>query len=679
MCGVAGIAYANGRQIERNILENMTGALKHRGPDDEGIHIIQNPPSPQAQAERKSLPRRQTGVILNPKSEIQNPKSEIPASPAGRQNSNVQVGLGHRRLSIIDLTDSGHQPMTNEDETIWITYNGEIYNFKELRRVLARQGHVFRSDSDTEVIVHGYEEYGESIFNKLNGMFAFGLWDNRRQVLFLVRDRYGQKPLYYWHSLTGIVFASELKSLIKHPGLKKEIDIYNLSRYLSYEYVPAPHSIFKDVKKLLPGHYLRWKGGDICITPYWQIHFNGTETTQSLSIPEIEHQLIDLLKRSVERRLMSDVPLGVFLSGGIDSSCIVALMAELIPPDQIKTFSIGFEEESFDESSYARAIAQRFGTDHYEQILTPEKMIDILPEVCNFMDEPFADASILPTYLLSKFTREAVTVALGGDGGDELFAGYDPFQAHKAAKYYEKIPGIIQNIFANQIVQRMPVSTKNMSIDFKLKQFLKGIPYKPAIRNQVWLGSFSKEEQESIFTGDINHILNDFDPYADIPKAYNGTTFRDPLDEIIYCYSHFYLADDILTKTDRASMAASLEARSPFLDVEFAEFANCIPSKLKLKGLTRKYILKKSLENKLPKEILYRKKKGFGIPLTKWLRSELKQNLLEVFSPSKLKQEGLFNVGAIQTMLDDHFSGKRDNRKPIWTLFMFEMWKERFA
>lgn len=635
MCGITGIAYNNGQQIERDILDNMTGTMMHRGPDDEGMHII--------------------------------------------RNSNVQIGLGHRRLSIIDLTDSGHQPMTNEDDTIWITYNGEIYNFKELKSDLVRQGHIFRSDSDTEVIVHGYEEYGESVFNKLNGMFAFGLWDNRKNSLYLVRDRYGQKPLYYWHSSKSIAFASELKSLIKHPGVSKEIDIYSLSRYLSYEYVPAPHSIFEDVNKLLPGHFLKWTDGETRITPYWQINFNGTDAVQSLSVPEIEYQLINLLKQSIRKRLISDVPLGVFLSGGIDSSAIVSLMSELIPPDQIKTFSIGFEEKSFDESSYARTVSEFFGTDHHEQILTPEKMIDILPEVWSFMDEPFADASILPTYLLSKFTREHVTVALGGDGGDELLAGYDPFQAHTVARYYEKTPRFMQNIFANQIVQRLPVSTRNMSIDFKLKQFLKGIPYKPAVRNQVWLGSFTKEEQEGVFTGDVNQILNGFDPYDDIHKSYNGTKFRDHLDEIIYCYSHFYLADDILTKIDRASMATSLEARSPFLDVDFAEFVNRIPSKLKLNGLTRKYILKKSLENKLPKKILYRKKKGFGIPLTKWLKKELKQSLLDTLSPSRLNQSGLFNTKTIKTMLDDHFSGRKDNRKPIWTIFMFEMWKERFA
>jgi len=642
MCGIVGIAYTDGRPVEREVLERMTGALVHRGPDDEGIFITRN-------------------------------------SKLETRNSKIQVGFGHRRLSIIDLSKAAHQPMCNEDETTWLTYNGEIYNFRELRSDLVGKGHVFSSGSDTEVIIHGYEEYREEIFSKLNGMFAFGLWDSQKQVLYLVRDRYGQKPLYYWYSPIGIVFASELKSLIRHPALQKEIDIYSLSRYLLYEYVPAPHSIFKGVKKVLPGHFLKWQDAGPHIIPYWQIDFNGTATNRALPIPEIENQLIGLLKLSVERRLVSDVPLGVFLSGGIDSSSIVALMAELIPPEQIKTFSIGFKEKSFDESSYAREVARQFGTDHHEQILTPGKMIDILPEVWDLLDEPFADASIIPTYLLSKFTRQFVTVALGGDGGDELFAGYDPFLAHLFAGYYEKIPEFVHNNIVSQFVQRLPVSTKNMSLDFKLKQFLKGIPYEPPIRNQVWLGSFSKEEQKSIFSSDVDHILNGFDPYRDIQDACQGMEFRDSLDEIIFLYSRFYLSDDILAKVDRASMATSLEVRSPYLDVQFAEFANNLPSRLKLKGLNRKYILKKALEQKLPREILYRKKKGFGIPLSKWFKKELKTTLLDVFSSHRLKREGLFNVDGVHKLLKDHFSGQKDNRKQIWTLLMFQMWKDRFA
>ncbi|MDY7038173.1 MAG: asparagine synthase (glutamine-hydrolyzing) [Thermodesulfobacteriota bacterium] len=476
----------------------------------------------------------------------------------------------------------------------------------------------------------------------------------------------------------GIVFASELKALIKHPGLNREIDIHNLSRYLLYEYVPAPHTIFKGVKKVFPGHFLKWKDGEIDLAPYWQIQFNGDAPIRSLSFHDLERQLIYLLKQSIERRLMSDVPLGVFLSGGVDSSAIVALMSELIPPEHIKTFSIGFEENSFDESTYAEAVARRFKTDHHRQTITSSKLIEILPEVWNFLDEPFADASIIPTYLLSKFTQRFVTVALGGDGGDELFAGYDPFLAHIFAEYYEKIPESIHNKVVKPLVQMIPVSTTNMSIDFKLKQFFKGIPYGYLLRNQVWLGAFSTEEQTDFLSQDIACILNGFDPLVDIRAALQEAATRDRIDEMILLYSRFYLGEGILTKVDRASMATSLEVRSPFLDVKFAEFVNNLPSILKLRRLNRKYILKKSFESRLPKDILYRGKKGFGVPLAEWFKKELKEFLLDILSPSRLNRDGIFNPKAIVNLLNDHFNGEKDNRKQIWTLFMFEMWKENF-
>jgi len=642
VCGISGIAYADGRGVERPVLEEMTSTLRHRGPDDEGICIIRT-------------------------------------SNSNLCTSKVQVGLGHRRLSIIDLSEAGHQPMANEKETIWITYNGEIYNYPDLRKDLINKGHVFSSNTDTEVIIHGYEQYGEDIFKRLNGMFSFGLWDDSIKSLYLVRDRYGQKPLYYYHSGKHILFASELKSLLKHPLIKREIDINNLSRYLAFEYVPAPYSIIKGVNKLLPGHFLKWKDGESRTTPFWKICFNPNDRNGFHHTGELESCLIDLLKKSIKRRLMSDVPLGVFLSGGIDSSAIVALMSELLPPDNIKTFSIGFTEESFDESTYARGIADLFGTKHYEQILTPGKMLEILPEVWDFMDEPFADASIIPTYLLSKFTREHVTVALGGDGGDELFAGYDPFIAHAAARYYEKVPGYVHDHVIVPIVNRLPVSTANISLDFKMKQFLKGIPYERAIRNQVWLGSFTKEEQRKIFSYDFSHNLNGFDPYGDIYNSLQKTNLRDQIDEIIYLYSRFYLADDILVKVDRASMANSLEVRSPFLDVDFAEFSNSLPSFFKIRKLCRKYILKKAIEYKLPRNILKRKKKGFGVPLAKWFKGELKPIIMETFSPNKIREDGIFDIKSVQNLLDDHLKGKKDNRKQIWTLFMFQMWKERYA
>ena len=631
MCGIVGIVNNNGL-IDINILEQMTNALNHRGPDDDGVFIS--------------------------------------------QKNGKAVGLGHRRLSIIDISKSGQQPMSNEDQTVHIVFNGEIYNFKELKKDLIDKGHIFKSNTDTEVIIHGYEEYGDQICKKLNGMFAFGLWDENQQLLILARDRYGQKPLYYFQSKEEILFASELKSLIKYPGFINEINYQSLSLYLLYEYIPAPDSIYKNVKKLSPGNLLVWQNGNIKIKSYWDIKFNNKKI--ALTIPEIEKKILELLKKSIEIRMMSDVPLGVFLSGGIDSSAIVALMSELISGKNIKTFSIGFNEKSFDESFYSREVAKTFGTDHHEQILTPGIMLDILPEIISFLDEPFADASIIPTYLLSKFTRNYVTVALGGDGGDELFAGYDPFIAHVFASYYEKIPKFIHNKIL-KISNNLPVSTNNMSFDFKLKQFLKGIPYRSEIRNQVWLGAFSAKEQYDIFNPDIRQLLIDFNPYESILSSINKKEFRDNIDKIIFLYSKFYLAEDILTKVDRASMAVSLEVRSPFLDVNLAEFVNSIPSKLKLKGICPKFILKKSLKSKLNRDILYRNKKGFGIPLAKWMKNDLKPILLDIFSPSKIKKQGIFNEQAIKNILEKHFQGKQDCRKQIWTLLMFQMWEKKYG
>jgi asparagine synthase (glutamine-hydrolysing) len=632
MCGIAGIICRNGCRLDEGVLSDMTIALRHRGPDDGGTHVIRHP--------------------------------------------DLQIGLGHRRLSIIDLS-AGHQPMTNEDGTLWITYNGEIYNFKEIREELIGQGHTFVSQSDTEVILHGYEQYGAGILKKLNGMFAFGLWDDRKRQLFLARDRYGKKPLYYHCSRTGILFASELKSLLKHPDVNSEIDLKSLSRYLLHEYVPVPYSMIRDVAKMPPGHYGIWTPeSSLSLSPYWQIRFDGEREEPLPDQPDLERQLIELLKKSVERRLVSDVPLGVFLSGGIDSSSIVALMAELMPADRIKTFSIGFEEKSFDESGHARSLARLFGTDHHEKIFTPSMMLETLPEVWAFMDEPFADASVLPTYMLSKFTREFVTVALGGDGGDEIFAGYDPFLAHRIAGLYETIPAWVRDGIIAPLLRALPVSTKNMSFDFRVKQFLKGIPHPQAVRNQVWLGSFDMGEQKKLFTPERFCLLNGHDPYEEIQESCRGMEFRDELDRIIYLYCRYYLGEDILTKVDRASMAASLEVRAPYLDVEFSEYVNRLPSRFKLHGLTRKYLLKKGLERKLPHDILYRKKKGFGIPLAKWLKGELKPILLDVFSPARIRREGLFDGGVIETLLRDHFSGQKDNRKPLWALLMFEMWKE---
>jgi asparagine synthase (glutamine-hydrolysing) len=637
MCGITGIVSINNNPIDETVLRAMTRRLVHRGPNDLGTQVIPGP-----------------------------------------LNSGICVGLGQCRLSIIDLSPLGHQPMTNEDQTVWVNFSGEIYNYKEIRSDLIQKGHQFKSDTDTEVIVHGYEEYKERLFEKLSGMFAFALWDARRGRFVLARDRFGKKPLHYWRYNNGLAFASEIKAFFHHPEFHPQLDLKSLSKYLAYEYVPVPHTIYKDVFKVPPGNYLTYDGATISIKPYWDIDFTEN-SIGNLKQNDIEQTLVELLKKAIEKRLMSDVPLGAFLSGGIDSSTIIALMSELMDPHLIKTFSIGFEDKSFDESYYAYFIAHHFKTDHRRRMFRSSEMVDILPEVWNFLDEPLADASILPTYLLSKYTRESVTVALGGDGGDELFAGYDTFLAQRLARLYSIIPDVVTNSIVSPFVSRLPVSGKSMSFDFCMKQFIKGASKQTSIRNQQWIGSFLPDQQRNLFNPEISDNFRDFDVYEDLRLSLSGRKFRDWVDEMNFIYERFYLGENILTKIDRASMAVALEVRSPFLDLEFSEFVNRLPSRYKLHFFTRKFILKKALKNKLPNKILYRKKKGFGIPLTNWLRYDLRPMLEETFSEDRMKREGLFNFAYIRKLMDDHFEGRMDNRKQLWTLLMFEQWKLRFC
>ncbi len=628
MCGIAGIVTKE--RVNPQDLTAMLAALGHRGPDDRGSEIISGP--------------------------------------------DKMVALGHTRLSIIDLSKAAHQPMANEDNSLWLTFNGEIYNFRALRHDLEKRGHRFKSKTDSEVLLHGYEEYGSGIFKRLNGMFACALWDSLNQTLILGRDRYGQKPLFYWQQEGTFVFASELKALLRHPAIHPDIDPASLSRYLLFEYVPAPHCLIRNVRKLEAGTYLTHRAGEIKIERYWEIgfHNNGDPSiSDAVSAGErLEHEL----EAAVGRHLESDVPLGVFLSGGIDSSAIVAMMSRRLPARQIKTFCIGFKESSFDESAHARKVAGHFGTEHHEQILDAGTMLEILPEIWGFMDEPLADASIIPTYLLSRFTRDHVTVALGGDGGDELFCGYDPFVAHKLAEAYALVPGWLHRGILEPLSRYLPVSDRNMSLDFRLKQTLKGLPYPLPIRNQVWLGAFSLEEQHQLFASDFLHEAQKCDPYAEIMTTDRAGIFRDKYDELIWLYSKYYLAGDILTKVDRASMACSLEVRAPFLDADLTDFINRLPSNLKLKGLRRKYLLKQVMQKHLPPEILKRSKKGFGIPLSAWLKTELQPFMRETLNAGNT--QAIFRPQAVNTLIEDHLNRRRDNRKQLWTLICLEMWRQ---
>jgi len=627
MCGITGIADLSG-PVRPEVLRRMTNTLRHRGPDEESYHI------------------------------------PVPA-PGG-----AAVGFGFRRLAIIDLL-GGRQPMCNENGAIWIVCNGEIYNHADLRLELEAKGHTFRTHSDVEALLHLYEEHGADCLAKVNGMFALAIWDAPNQTLFLARDRLGKKPLYFRHTPAQLIFGSEVKALLAHPDCPRELDARNLSKYLAYEYVPSPHCIFKSIHKLPAGHWLIWKNGQTRLSRYWDLKFsNGADARPE---EEIAGELRERLKESVRLRLISDVPLGVFLSGGIDSSSVVAMMAELMPPARIKTFAIGFEEKSFDESGHARRLAAYFGTDHREQILQSKTLLDILPEVAAFLDEPLADASIIPTYLLSKFTRQHVTVALGGDGGDELFAGYPTFQAHRMAAFY-KMPRLLHERMIQPLAACLPVSSDNFSFDFKVKRFLRGMGRRPAIRDQFWMGSFTPGEQRALLHGPAPEI----DAYDDVVEAERNCGSSNGMERLIYLYCKFYLQDCILTKVDRASMACSLEARAPFLDYTFVEFVNAIPFRFKLKGLTTKYILKKAMHNKLPPEILGRGKKGFGIPVAKWFRNGLRQPLLDLLSESRIRRQGIFNPAEITRLVDEHLRGTKDNRKQLWTLFMFELWAEHY-
>lgn len=615
MCGIAGY-YGEGNNI---ILDKMIDSVSYRGPDDRGVFTEGN------------------------------------------------IGLAHRRLSIVDLSPNGHQPMSNGDGTVWIVFNGEIYNHKTLRSELEKK-YIFKSNSDTEVIIHLYEEIGEEVFSRIQGMFSIALYDKKKKKLYLARDRMGKKPLYWSVSSTGLIFGSELKVLLNHPAFKKDIDMESLNRYFAYEYIPTPHSIFKNTYKLEPGYFLSWDGISIKKTIFWEPTFLPKQNNFDNSLKELDSKLF----QSVKDRLVADVPVGVFLSGGLDSSTIAYYAKRA--GQKVKTFSIGFEEASFDESSYAREVAHHLGTEHYEKILSIDDGIKIVSKIGECLDEPMADSSILPTYLLSQFTREYVTVVLGGDGGDELFCGYDTFLAHRLAWIYEKIPKSIRNKIIEPVVRRLPTSFVNMSLDFKLKKFVLNFGDNKKNRDQRWMGGWSKDERKKLFNQDVYNKVNDERVYGDVDSYLSKVDSKDFFDELTLLYQRMYMMDEVLVKVDRASMMNSLEARAPFLDTRVVDLANHMPVSFKLRGLERKYILKKLMEDKLPKNIVYRKKKGFGVPIGEWFRGDLKPLVLDYLNRESLKKIGIFNVEYVEEVLSQHFDGKKDNKKQIWSLLIFAMW-----
>ncbi len=576
------------------------------------------------------------------------------------------VCLSHARLSIIDLSADANQPMYSRDKKVALVFNGEIYNFQALKEQLLKTGkYQFETTSDTEVLLYLYQEYGREMLKHIHGMFVFALYDFEQKILWLARDRMGKKPLYYCTCMDGtFVFASELKAVMMHPSVKKDINVEALNQYLTFDYVPAPNSIYKGIFKLEPAHYLKYQEGKITEkAAYWSHKF---ELNTRISFEEAKNKLDDLLNKATSDRLMSDVPLGVFLSGGLDSSAI-AYYAQKNSSNKIKTFSIGFEDKSYDEQDYALQVANHLGTEHQVSVLTPAKTVDLIQEIFPLLDEPFADASIIPTYYLSKFTRQKVTVALGGDGSDELMAGYPTFISERFKNAVAGIPKPLLSLL-NRLALLLPASDKNISFDFKVKQFLRGFVSNPNHIHQLWLGSFLPDEKKRLFKTDVWNQLTDKSGLGIIDHHFNTASAVDNFSQILNYYYQTYLPDDILFKVDRASMYNSLEVRAPFLDTRVVEFLNTLPRNFKQRGNELKYILKKNMEGKLPHNIIYRSKKGFGIPLSDWIRKDLKSSIQDVL----LSKDDYFNKATIEKILHEHLSKKQNHRKLIWNLFVLK-------
>jgi asparagine synthase (glutamine-hydrolysing) len=619
MCGIAGFAGAGSRRD----IETMTRALAHRGPDGEGFYA----------------------------------------------DAFAPVFLGHRRLAILDLA-TGDQPMWSADGETGIVFNGEVYNHLELRADLTRRGHRFRTDhSDTEVLIHGYREWGEELPGRLNGMFAFAIYDRVRRQLFLARDRFGEKPLYYAQRAGFFAFASELTALAGHHLVDRNLNPRALQKFFAYGYLPAPHAMLSGARKLPGGHSLVYRidTGDLTTRCYWQFEIEPDESLQDSDEPRLIEECRALLAQAAQRRLMSDVPLGIFLSGGLDSSLILASLAKFLPADRLSSFTIGFTEPSFDESRHARIVAQFLGTQHHEKTLDLDRAQALIPPLLARIDEPLGDPSLLPTHLLSAFAKEKVTVALSGDGGDELFAGYDPFAAlHPAALYHATMPrGLHGGI--RRLADLLPVSQANMSFDFRVRRTLMGLSYPPPLWLPVWMAPLDPKDRAALFDAPMR-LEDVYDEAIGLWEQGRGKT---SVDRALEFFTRFYLPDDILMKSDRAAMMCSLETRAVFLDNDLVEFCRKLPHRFKFRRGQRKYLLKKASRTLLPDAIVDRKKKGFGIPLTKWLH-EFPQ------APPLSAIPGI-NPEFARNAFVRHRSGRADHRLFLWSWLSLQAFARHVA
>ncbi len=625
MCGIVGFINGDLSSANRNILTMMNEAIHHRGPDEDGFYLNEN------------------------------------------------IGLAMRRLSIIDLS-GGQQPIYNQDKTKSIVFNGEIYNFQELRQSLEKGGHRFYTNSDTEVIIHLYDEYGTDCVQHLRGMFAFAIWDEREKSLFLARDRVGKKPLLYSHLPNGsLVFGSEFQALLKHPDISRDVDYTAIHHYLSFAYVPAPLTAYKKIHKLKPGHWLLWKNSEIKIEHYWQPDFSKKI---KISEREAEEETLRLLREAVKLRLISEVPLGAFLSGGVDSSVIVALMAEQ-STTPVKTFSIGFEEQDFSELKYARMVAEHVGAEHNEFIVKPDAL-EVLPTLVKHYGEPYADPSAIPTYYVARETRKHVTVALNGDGGDESFAGYERYAAMALAERYLKLPKILRKSIIEKMVNFVPTSETRRSRARDLKRFFETASSPRVERYFRWMSVIKREMKEELYTEQFHYERASKESINFLQPWYAKANGIGVIDATMMTDQQTYLPDDLLVKVDIASMANSLEARSPLLDHHVIEFAATLPENLKLHGITSKYLLKKIAAKLVPPKAVYRRKMGFGVPVGSWFRGALEPFLRETLLSEKSLARGLFRPETVSRFVAQHTSGERDFTYQLWTLLMLELWFEQF-
>jgi asparagine synthase (glutamine-hydrolysing) len=619
MCGFCGISHPGG-SVERCTIEAMCTSLLHRGPDDFGVHV------------------------------------------------DGTIGLGATRLSIIDL-EGGHQPLTNETGSIWAVQNGEIYNYQELRADLLRCGHRLATHSDTEVLVHLYEQYGDDFVQRLHGMFAFAIWDAPRRRLLLARDRLGVKPLVYTVHDGRLLWGSEIKALLT-AGVPRRVDPAALHDYLSFDYVPGPRTMFDGIRKLQAGHLLIWDG-DVHIRPYWDVPGKHQEVGHNRE--ELRAHLRGLLDDAVREAMVSDVPVGAFLSGGLDSSLIVALMSRL-SQGPVRTFSVGFRERSYNELPYARMVAEQYGTDHHEVIVEPH-IEEVIHEIVDHFDEPFADSSAVATYYVSEVARQHVKVALSGDGGDEVFGGYTIYQADRLAHLYRRLPGIVADGVIPGVVRRLPASEGKMSWDLKARRFVERARLDPLTAHASWRVIFTEEMKERLYADgeaerhdSLDLLRAHFDAYPE----------NDLLNRFLYVDTKVSLVDDMLTKVDRMSMANSLEVRVPLLDHRLVEWMSQVPSSLKVHGMDLKYLFKDVARDLLPKKIVDRRKAGFHVPIPGWIKHELQPLIAEQLSPATIARQGVFNPGYVSELLAAHRNGSENYSRNIWGLLIFSLWYDRF-